>query len=95
MRLDRSSRKNHAVPALLELIMFRTLLAILCLASTCLAQQLDVEKMFEERNLGPVAALLAKGDYELVARIGEAAVEKGLKAAEWRIMRFKALAELG
>ncbi|MBL9185665.1 MAG: tetratricopeptide repeat protein [Verrucomicrobiaceae bacterium] len=75
--------------------MFRTLLAILCLASTCLAQQLDVEKMFEERNLGPVAELLAKGDYELVARIGEAAVEKGLKAADWRIMRFKALAELG
>ena len=75
--------------------MFRTLLAILCLASTCLAQQLDVEKMFEERNLGPVADLLAKGDYELVARIGEAAAERGLKAAEWRIMRFRALAELG
>lgn len=75
--------------------MFRTLLAILCLASTCLAQQLDLEKMFEDRNLGPVAELLAKGDYELVARIGEAAAERGLKAAEWRIMRYKALAELG
>ncbi len=75
--------------------MLRPILAILCLASTCLAQQLDVEKMFEERNLGPVADLLAKGDYELVARIGEAAAERGLKAAEWRIMRFRALAELG
>ena len=75
--------------------MFRTLLAILCLASTCFAQQLDLEKMFEDRNLGPVAELLAKGDYELVARIGEAAAERGLKAAEWRIMRYKALVELG
>lgn len=59
------------------------------------AQQLDVEKMFEERNLGPVTEMLAHGEYELVARIGEAAVEKGLKAPEWRIMRLKALVELG
>lgn len=59
------------------------------------AQQLDVEKMFEERNLGPVAELLAHGDYELVARVGEAAVERGFKAPEWRMMRFRALEELG
>ncbi len=75
--------------------MLRFLSALLLLASTCFAQQLDLEKMFEDRNLGPVAELLAKGDYELVARIGEAAAERGLKAAEWRIMRYKALAELG
>ena len=59
------------------------------------AQQIDLEKIFEERNLGPVGELLAKGDYELVARIGEAAVEKGLKAPDWRILRFKALREMG
>ncbi|MGV3663744.1 MAG: peptidase MA family metallohydrolase [Prosthecobacter sp.] len=59
------------------------------------AQQLDLEKIFEERNLGPVGELLARGDYELVARIGESAVEKGLKAPEWRLLRFKALIELG
>ncbi len=59
------------------------------------AQQLDLEKIFEERNLGPVAELLARGDYDLVARIGEAAVGKGLKAPEWRLLRFKALIELG
>ncbi len=59
------------------------------------AQQIDLEKIFEERNLGPVGELLAKGEYELVARIGEAAAEKGLKAAEWRIYRLKALVELG
>jgi len=70
-------------------------LLLLFLCSGLQAQQLDVEKMFEERNLGPVGELLARGDYDLVARIGEAAAEKGLKAAEWRIMRLKALVELG
>ncbi|OYW72520.1 MAG: hypothetical protein B7Z37_24575 [Verrucomicrobia bacterium 12-59-8] len=59
------------------------------------AQQIDLEKIFEERNLGPVSELLARGDYELVARIGEAAVEKGLKAPEWRMLRLKALVALG
>jgi hypothetical protein len=95
MRHKISARKKPLRPAFLMPPMRLFLFAILCLASTCFAQQLDVEKMFEERNLGPVAALLAKGDYELVARIGAAAAERGLKAAEWRIMRFKALAELG
>lgn len=59
------------------------------------AQQIDLEKIFEERNLGPVGELLARGDYELVARIGEAAAEKGLKAPDWRILRLKALREMG
>lgn len=75
----------------------RSLLALLLVLMTIAAQaqQIDLEKIFEERNLGPVGELLAKGDYELVARIGEAAVEKGLKAPDWRILRFKALTELG
>ena len=59
------------------------------------AQQIDLEKIFEERNLGPVGELLARGDYELVARIGEAAAEKGLKAPDWRILRVKAAREMG
>lgn len=65
------------------------------LAAVASAQQIDLEKIFEERNLGPVGELLARGDYELVARIGEAAVEKGLKAPEWRLLRFRALVEMG
>ena len=75
----------------------RSLLTLLLVLMTIAAQaqQIDLEKIFEERNLGPVGELLAKGDYELVARIGEAAVEKGLKAPDWRILRFKALTELG
>lgn len=77
--------------------MFRILpwLCLLAFSGLLPAQQLDLEKMFEERNLGPVGELLARGDYELVARIGEAAAEKGLKAPEWRIFRLKALVELG
>jgi tetratricopeptide (TPR) repeat protein len=76
--------------------MIRTIAsAVLLFAASLRAQQIDLEKIFEERNLGPVTELLAKGDYELVARIGEAAVEKGLKAPDWRILRFKALREMG
>ncbi|HRH96711.1 MAG TPA: peptidase MA family metallohydrolase, partial [Prosthecobacter sp.] len=73
-------------------------LLVLWLLLTCSAvraQQIDLEKIFEEKNLGPVGELLARGDYELVARIGEAAAEKGLKSPDWRILRLKALVELG
>jgi tetratricopeptide (TPR) repeat protein len=59
------------------------------------SQQLDLEQLFEERNLGPVAQLLETGDYELCARICEAAVERGLKSADWRRLRVRALLELG
>ncbi|MBK8092683.1 MAG: tetratricopeptide repeat protein [Verrucomicrobiaceae bacterium] len=75
--------------------MMRCFLLTFCFATTLAAQQLDLEKMFEERNLGPVTKLLAEGDFELVARIGEAAVQRGLKAAEWRLLRLRALPELG
>ncbi len=71
------------------------LLSLLSVCAALRGQQIDLGKIFEERNLGPVAELLAHGDYELVARIGEAAVEKGLKAPEWRIMRLRALVETG
>ncbi len=70
-------------------------LLLLFITAVVRGQQIDLEKIFEERNLGPVGELLARGDYELVARVGEAAVDKGLKAPEWRIMRLKALVEMG
>ncbi|WP_395745508.1 peptidase MA family metallohydrolase [Prosthecobacter sp.] len=76
--------------------MIRTIAsAVLLFAVSLQAQQIDLEKIFEEKNLGPVGELLARGDYELVARIGEAAAEKGLKSPDWRILRFKALREMG
>ncbi|MBB5039468.1 peptidase MA family metallohydrolase [Prosthecobacter dejongeii] len=75
---------------------------ILCLiAASCslllpsLAQELDLDRLFEDRNLAPVAQLLAKGDYELCGRICEAAIQRGMKAPEWRLMRIRALMRQG
>jgi tetratricopeptide (TPR) repeat protein len=69
--------------------------SVLAVASIGGAQQLDVERLFEDRNLEPVAQLLAQGDYELCARICEAAVQRGMKAPEWRLLRVRALMALG
>lgn len=55
------------------------------------AQELDVGRLFEERNLAPVGQLLATGEYELCGRICEAAIQRGMKAPEWRLMRVRAL----
>jgi hypothetical protein len=55
------------------------------------AQQQDLQRVFEDRNLAPVSQLLASGDYELCGRICEAAIARGMKAPEWRIMRVRAL----
>lgn len=59
------------------------------------AQELDVGRIFEDRNLAPVGQLLAKGDYELCARMCESAIQRGMKAPEWRLMRLRALMNLG
>lgn len=70
--------------------------AVLTLCAAPLpAQQLDLDRLFEDRNLGPVGQLLATGEYELGARICEAAIARGLKAPEWRLMRVQALMALG
>jgi tetratricopeptide (TPR) repeat protein len=58
-------------------------------------QDLDLDRLFEDRNLGPVTELLKKGDYDLVGRICEAAIKRGMKAPEWRILRLRALRYLG
>ena len=54
-------------------------------------QDLDLDRLFEDRNLGPVTELLEKGDYDLVARMCEAAIQRGMKAPEWRLLRLQAL----
>ena len=58
-------------------------------------QDLDLDRLFEDRNLGPVTELLKKGDYDLVARICEAAIQRGMKAPEWRLLRLQALHLMG
>ncbi|HRK16752.1 MAG TPA: hypothetical protein PK490_20895 [Prosthecobacter sp.] len=59
------------------------------------AQQLDLEQIFEDRNLGPVNELLGTGEYELCSRVCEAAIQRGMKSPQWRVMRLKALMLLG
>lgn len=54
-------------------------------------QELDLERLFEDRNLAPVSQLLAKGEYELCGRICEAAIQRGMRAPDWRLMRIRAL----
>ncbi len=71
------------------------LLLTILLISPLRGQQLDLERLFEDRNLGPVTDLLNKGEYDLVSRICEAAVLRGMKAPEWRIIRIRALISLG
>ena len=54
----------------------------LVMGTGAMAQQLDVDRIFEERNLGPVAKLLEHGEYDLCARICEQAISRNLKAVE-------------
>ncbi len=59
------------------------------------AQELDIERLYEDRNLAPMKDLLARGDYELCGRICEAAIQRGMKAPEWRLLRVRALMAQG
>lgn len=70
-------------------------LAVLAGGPAAKAQQLDVEQIFEERNLGPVGRLLVDGEYDLCARICEQAITRTMKAVEWRLYRLKAMQALG
>jgi tetratricopeptide (TPR) repeat protein len=58
-------------------------------------QQIDLNQLFEDRNLGPVKQVLEAGDYELCVRVGEMARERGLKSIEWRLVHLRALNALG
>jgi tetratricopeptide (TPR) repeat protein len=55
----------------------------------------DLDLLFEERNMGPVTEQFQKGDYDLVARICEAAIQRGMKSPDWRLLRLRALRLLG
>lgn len=71
------------------------LLTLLSLCSSVRGQGLDLDRLFEDRNLQPVNELLDRGEYDLVARITEAAIQRGLKSPEWRQIRLRALMLLG
>jgi len=77
------------------LLLRLTLAALLALPLPSTAQSLDLDQLFEERNLGPLIQVLNSGDYELCIRIGEMAKDRGLKAVEWRLVHLDALRALG
>lgn len=58
-------------------------------------QQIDLNQLFEERNLEPVRQVLLAGDYDLCVRVGQLAKERGLKSIEWRFIHLRALRALG
>lgn len=70
-------------------------MSLIFMAGAVRGQQLDVSKIFDEKNLKPVANMLEAGEYELVARISDAAVKRNQPSPEWRMLRLKALAAMG
>lgn len=59
------------------------------------AQYLDVDQLFEERNLAPLAAAFDAGEYVLCERVCEVAVQRGLKSVLWHKVRAQSLVALG
>lgn len=71
---------------------------MLALGLGCLplrGQFLDVDALYEERNLGPLSAVFEGGEYELCERVCEVAIERGLKSVLWHKVRAGSLAALG
>ncbi len=75
--------------------MRRLFLLPLALAAVLHGQQLDLEQLFEERNLEPMRQALDAGMDEDVAMISERAIQRGLKLPDWRLLRLQALLNLG
>lgn len=82
----------HGPPRILRLVL--NLLPCLALAGAA-AQQLDVARIFDEKNLEPVANMVEAGEYELAARICDAAIKRDQPSIEWRTLRMRALAAMG
>lgn len=58
-------------------------------------QELDVARVFDERNIEPMRDLYQQGDYERVAEVSRMFIERGQPSPEWWIFRLKACHELG
>ncbi len=68
---------------------------VLSLTPFLRAQELDVERVFDERNLEPMRQLYREGEYDRVAKITELFIQQGQPSPEWWIFRLKACHELG
>ena len=62
---------------------------------TTQAQNLDLARIFDEKNLEPVAAMVEVGEYDLAARICDKAIKSDQPSPEWRILRLRALMAMG
>ena len=72
------------------------LISLLCVfVATANAQQLDVQRIFDEKNLEPVAGMVEVGEYELAARVCDLAIKRDQPSPEWRLLRMRALAAMG
>ncbi len=69
--------------------------ALLLLAFCSVLHGQDLERIFEEGNIGPLRQYLAAGEYEDVALICERIIQRGMKSPDWRVMRLQALMALG
>lgn len=64
-------------------------------ACSLIGQDLDVERIFDERNLEPIRRMLAAGEYDLTTRICDAAIQRGQPSPEWRVIRMMGQRALG
>lgn len=77
------------------------LLRLLQIVAACVAvglaggQQLDVARIFDEKNIESVVGMLETGEYDLVARICEMAIKRDQPSPEWRLLRLRALIAMG
>ncbi len=63
--------------------------------ATAGAQELDLERIFDEKNLIPVAQMIETGEYEVAGRFCEAAIKNDQPSPEWRMLRLRALMATG
>jgi tetratricopeptide (TPR) repeat protein len=84
------------------LIHHKTAVAARALIALCLAgalqiraQQLDLDQIFEDRNLEPLRRMLREGEYDLCRRVGELAGQRGLKSIDWRLIQLEAMRAMG
>ena len=66
-----------------------------CICAVARAQELDVSRIFDEKNMQVVGQMIEAGEYELAARICELAVQREQPSIEWRLYRLRALVPLG
>lgn len=74
---------------------FLAAFASLWLSASVRAQELDLGRVFDQRNVPPIQEALSKGDYSNVAKLCAVFIERGQPSPQWWIMRVQADVALG